>query len=69
MEHDFDQDLGHAVGMRLSYAGSHGENLEAMADLDQVPANPLGYNNTDTAPAATGSCIVDVSMERPATTA
>ncbi len=65
----FEQDLGHAVGMRLSYAGSHGQNLEAMVDLNQVPANPLGYNNTDTAPPATGSCIVDdgslVSDHRP----
>ena len=65
----FEQDLGHAVGMRLSYAGSHGQNLEAMVDLNQVPANPLGYNNTDTAPQATGSCIVDdgslVSDHRP----
>ncbi|HTX77486.1 MAG TPA: hypothetical protein VMD29_14855, partial [Terracidiphilus sp.] len=55
----FEQDLGRAVGMRLSYAGSHGQNLEAMVDLNQVPANPLGYYNTDTAPPATGSCIVD----------
>ena len=65
----FEQDLGHAVGMRLSYAGSHGENLEAMVDLNQVPANSLGYNNTDTAPPATGSCIIDdgslVSDHRP----
>ncbi len=65
----FEQDLGHGVGMRLSYAGSHGQNLEAMVDLNQVAANPLGYNNTDTAPPATGSCIVDdgslVSDHRP----
>ena len=55
----FEQDLGLGLAMRLSYAGSHGSNLEAMVDLNQVPANALGYNNADTAPPATGSCIVD----------
>jgi len=38
-----EQDLGHSIGMRLSYSGSHGQNLEAMEDLNQVPANTLGY--------------------------
>lgn len=55
----FEQDLGNGVGARLSYAGSHGSNLEAMVDLNQVPANPFGYYNTDPAPKATGSCITD----------
>ncbi|HMD77268.1 MAG TPA: carboxypeptidase regulatory-like domain-containing protein [Terracidiphilus sp.] len=38
-----EQDLGHSVGMRLSYSGSHGRDLEAMEDLNQVPANSIGY--------------------------
>jgi hypothetical protein len=38
-----EQDLGHDIGLRLSYAGSHGENLEAMVDLNQVQPNTLGY--------------------------
>ena len=54
-----EQDFGHSIGMRLSYTGSHGKDLETMQDLNQVPANTIGYNNTDTAPAATGACITD----------
>jgi hypothetical protein len=54
-----EQDLGHSIGVRASYIASHGENLEAMVDLNQVPANPYGYFNTDPAPAATGACITD----------
>jgi hypothetical protein len=38
-----EQDLGHDVGVRLSYTGSHGQNLEVMEDLNQVPANKAGY--------------------------
>jgi hypothetical protein len=38
-----EQDLGHGIGARLSYTGSHGANLEAMEDLNQVPANTVGY--------------------------
>ena len=64
-----EQDLGHNIGMRLSYTGSHGINLETMQDLNQVPANTIGYNNTDPAPAASGACITDdgslVSDHRP----
>jgi hypothetical protein len=39
-----EQDLGRGIGARFSYTGSHGANLEAMADLNQVPANALGYD-------------------------
>ena len=39
----FEQDFGHGVGMRLSYSGSHGTNLEAMVDLNQVQPNTVGY--------------------------
>jgi hypothetical protein len=43
-----EHDLGHDIGMRLSYTGSHGANLENFNDLNQVPANtgdaaPLVY--------------------------
>jgi Carboxypeptidase regulatory-like domain len=38
-----EQDLGHNIGLRLSYTGSHGSNLETMVDLNQVPANTEGY--------------------------
>ncbi|MGA2674048.1 MAG: carboxypeptidase regulatory-like domain-containing protein [Terracidiphilus sp.] len=64
-----EQDLGHSIGVRLSYTGSHGQNLEAMEDLNQVPANAIGYSNPDPAPAASGACISDggtlVSDHRP----
>jgi hypothetical protein len=40
-----EQDLGHSIGVRFSYSGSHGQNLEAMVDLNQVQANTLGYAN------------------------
>ncbi|HEY3705098.1 MAG TPA: carboxypeptidase regulatory-like domain-containing protein [Terracidiphilus sp.] len=53
----FERDLGHSMGMRLSYAGSHGHNLDAMVDLNQVPANPYGYYSADPDAPATGSCI------------
>jgi hypothetical protein len=43
-----EQDLGHSVGVRLSYTGSHGENLDAMIDLNQVPANSVGYAQAST---------------------
>jgi len=64
-----EQDLGHSVGMRLSYTGSHGENLETMEDLNQVPANPYGYSSTDPSAAASGACVIGdgtlVSDHRP----
>jgi len=40
-----EQDLGHSIGVRLSYTGSHGQDLEAMEDLNQVPANTAGYSD------------------------
>jgi hypothetical protein len=65
----FERDLGHSIGVRLSYTGSHGQNLEAMVDLNQVPANSIGYNGTDPAPPASGACISDggtlISDHRP----
>jgi hypothetical protein len=38
-----EHDLGKGFGGRVSYTGSHGANLEAMVDLNQVPANTEGY--------------------------
>jgi hypothetical protein len=38
-----EQDLGKSMGVRFSYTGSAGRNLEAMVDLNQVPANTQGY--------------------------
>jgi len=40
----FERDLGYSTGLRLSYTGSHGSNLETMVDLNQVPANTVGYS-------------------------
>jgi hypothetical protein len=65
----FEQDFGHSIGLRLSYTGSHGQNLEAMEDLNQVPANSVGYSNVSSAAPATGACITDagalISDHRP----
>jgi hypothetical protein len=54
-----EQDFGHSIGARFSYTASHGQNLEAMVDLNQVQPNPYGYFNTDPSAAATGACISD----------
>ena len=58
-----EQDLGHAIGMRLSYTGSHGGNLETMVDLNQVQPNTVGYYNNvpnqNQAPTSSPSCDVD----------
>jgi Carboxypeptidase regulatory-like domain len=40
-----EQDFGHNIGMRLSYSGNHGKNLEAMVDLNQIEPNTVGYAN------------------------
>jgi hypothetical protein len=44
----FERDLGYSTGLRLSYTGSHGSNLENMVDLNQVPANTDGYSTAYT---------------------
>ncbi|MDR3741247.1 MAG: TonB-dependent receptor [Terracidiphilus sp.] len=38
-----EQNLGESIGLRLSYSGSHGSNLEAMEDLNQVKASTTSY--------------------------
>jgi len=64
-----EQDLSHSIGLRLSYSGSHGQDLEAMEDLNQVPANPYGYSNPTPSDPAVDACISDggalVSDHRP----
>jgi hypothetical protein len=40
-----EQDLGHDIGMRLSYIGSHGSNLETFVDLNQVQPNTIGWGS------------------------
>jgi hypothetical protein len=44
----YERDLGFRTGLRVSYTGSHGANLETMEDLNQVPANTVGYYDTGT---------------------
>ncbi|WP_420238487.1 TonB-dependent receptor domain-containing protein [Telmatobacter bradus] len=39
-----EQDLGKQIGVRASYTGSKGCDLDAMVDLNQVHANTLGYS-------------------------
>jgi hypothetical protein len=41
-----EQDLGHGIGARFSYVGSHGTNLETFVDLNQVPASTIPYSIT-----------------------
>ena len=38
-----ERDLGLGVGMRVSYQGSHGSDLNIQQNLNQVPANTVGY--------------------------
>jgi hypothetical protein len=40
----FERDLGLGVGLRLSYDGSHGSELNVQENLNQLPANTEGYN-------------------------
>ena len=58
-----EQDIGHGIGMRFSYTGSHGKDLETMVDLNQVPANTIGYSNPTTATPtnSTAGCITDTA--------
>lgn len=38
-----ERDLGFSTGLRISYDGNHGTNLGYSKDLNQVPANTVGY--------------------------
>jgi hypothetical protein len=44
-----EQNIGLSNGLRLSYSGSHGRNLDAMEDLNQVRPNTQGYSNVSSA--------------------
>jgi hypothetical protein len=39
-----ERDLGKGVGFRGSYDGNHSTNLATMVNINQLPANTLGYN-------------------------
>jgi hypothetical protein len=39
----FERELGFGTGLRVSYVGNHGSNLEVMEDLNQVQPNTVGY--------------------------
>lgn len=56
-----EQNLGNDVGLRVSYSGSHGSNLEAMVDLNQVGPNTDGYDIAqDSRPYTSWSIIQSV---------
>jgi len=58
----FEQDLSKGIGLRASYTGSAGRNLEAMVDLNQVPANSQGYDQVQASrPYPTFSIIQSVA--------
>jgi hypothetical protein len=40
-----ERDIGFSTGLRFTYSGSHGEGLNLLSDLNQVPYNTIGYNN------------------------
>jgi hypothetical protein len=44
-----EREVGFGTGLRFSYIGNHGSNLQVMQDLNQVHANTIGYG------AASGS--------------
>ena len=54
-----EQDISHSIGARFSYVASHGQNLEAMVDLNQVPANPYGYFNAEPNAPSNAACVTD----------
>ncbi len=40
----YERDLGRSTGLRISYTGSHGSNLELMEDLNQVHSSTTDYS-------------------------
>jgi len=54
-----EQEISHSIGARFSYVASHGQNLEAMVDLNQVQANPYGYFNAEPDAPSTSACVTD----------
>ena len=43
----YERDLGYRTGLRVSYTGSHGSNLETFEDLNQVHPSTVPYYNYD----------------------
>jgi hypothetical protein len=39
-----ERNIGHDIGVRLTYMGNHGSHLDSQQDLNQVPPNTVGYN-------------------------
>ena len=39
-----ERNVGHDIGVRLTYMGNHGSHLDSQSDLNQVPPNTVGYN-------------------------
>jgi len=44
-----ERDLGHNIGVRVSYDGSHGTNLGNFENANQVPANTVGFATAEAA--------------------
>lgn len=40
----FERNLGHDIGVRLTYTGNHGSHLDSQNDLNQVAPNTVGYS-------------------------
>jgi hypothetical protein len=53
-----EQDLGHGIGARFSYTGSHSKDLESMVDLNQVKANSQGYENVSSQRPYTNFAVI-----------
>ncbi len=49
-----EEDLGHDIGFRMSYIGSHGSQLETFVDLNQVQPNTIGWSNQFSLPVSQG---------------
>ena len=57
----FERDLGFQTGLRLSYDGSHGQDLSVQTNPDQVPANTIGFSQASaSAPYPLLDSIVNV---------
>jgi len=39
-----ERNVGHNIGVRLTYTGNHGSHLDSQQDLNQVPVNTVGYS-------------------------
>ncbi len=39
-----ERNVGHDIGVRMTYMGNHGSHLDSQQDMNQVPPNTVGYN-------------------------